>query len=474
MNSHIRSREIVPTGMGDARRIAFVGLELAGKTTTLQRLSRGLLLNTKPTHGYNLELFDFLGLRFNVFDLGGQETYHVFWEKFLPNQEAVVFFIDAADTKRLARVRVALNKTFKIVKPDTVFMILANKQDLPNALSLPDLTKALDLSMASKFKKFLLFAVSAKTGEGLREAFEWLASALDMDISGNKCTLYGFYVYEKDVGLPLVTSEDKGKKIVDLENPIITRNPTLVTGLHSALRNFMNDVADSELKSVIFKAKTGKLFKFVSVNYENFICVLVTREEDNENVIDALGGVILEIVNEKVGKSELMPKIDKIDLYELVEIIAPFVRNINDLKARFKPNTPREDSHSPAEKLKALSARITNHSSASGYRIDVPRSNVSTDSLKSSTVNQFNSIEGQKERDNTLVSQTNPNKPHNSSPGPKSQHLSSVSRSEEASSSASNSLPQQDNRKSAADIFFQMSVADRIKYLQKTRKRLRD
>ncbi|MFX0067177.1 MAG: ADP-ribosylation factor family protein [Candidatus Hermodarchaeota archaeon] len=475
MNSYVRSQEITPTGAGDARRIAFVGLELAGKTTTLQRLSRGLLLNTKPTHGFNLELFDFLGLRFNVFDLGGQATYHVFWEKFLPDQEAVVFFIDAADTKRLARVRLALNKTIKIVKPDTVFMILANKQDLPNALSLPDLSKALDLSPASKFKKFLLFAVSAKTGEGLREAFEWLASALDMDIGGNKCTLYGFYVYEKEVGLPLVTSEDKGKKIVDLENPIITRNPTLVTGLHSALRNFMSDVAESELKSVIFKAKTGKLFKFVSVIYGSLICVLVTNEGDNENVIDALGEAILEIVHEKVDSSELMPNLDKIDLYQLVEVIAPFVRNINDLKARFRPSTPKLDPHSPAEKLKALSARTASRSATSSTsRIDESRSNISTDLLKVTTFNQNNSTEDQKERVNTLISRSSPNNPLYSSPSPKSQPPSSVSRSEEASSSTSNSLPQQDNRESAADIFFHMSVADRIKYLQKTRKRLRD
>ncbi|MFX1533340.1 MAG: ADP-ribosylation factor family protein [Promethearchaeota archaeon] len=474
MNSHVRS-QITPTGAGDVRRIAFVGLELAGKTTTLQRLSRRLLSSTTPTHGFNLELFDFLGLRFNVFDLGGQATYHVFWEKFLPDQEAVVFFIDAADTKRLARVRIALNKTFKLVKSDTVFMILANKQDLPNALSLPDLTKAVDLNLASKFKKFQLFATSAKTGEGLYEAFEWLASALDMDIGGKKCTLYGFYVYEKDVGLPLFTSEYEGRKIVDLENPILSRNPALVTGLHSALRNFMSDVAESELKSVIFKEpKTGKIFKLASVTYKNLICVLVTLEGDSEDVLDALGEALLKIVHEKMGSSELMPDLDKIDLYEIVEIIAPFVRNINDLKARLRPRTPRIDSDSPVEMLKALSERITSYSSASGTsRIDELRPKVSTDSLTDSTLKQAKSTEDQKERTSTLVSRTSPKELQYGSSSPKSQPPSSESRPKEVSSSASSSLPQQD-RESADDIFFRMGVADRIKYLQKTRRRLRD
>ncbi|MFX0094354.1 MAG: ADP-ribosylation factor-like protein, partial [Candidatus Hodarchaeota archaeon] len=201
----IKTQQLVSNMDIGPRRIAFVGLDKAGKTTTLNRISRGVLTRTKPTHGYGADVFTFLGIRFNVYDLAGQEIYHLFWDRFLPHQEAIVFFIDAADSYRLDKVRQALNKTLSLMKPKTIVMILANKQDLPEALDLPDLINALDLDLASKAKQLQIFEVSAKTGAGLHEAFQWLASMLEINIGVQKCTLYGFFVYQKNVGLPLVT-----------------------------------------------------------------------------------------------------------------------------------------------------------------------------------------------------------------------------------------------------------------------------
>ncbi|MFX0095479.1 MAG: ADP-ribosylation factor-like protein, partial [Candidatus Hodarchaeota archaeon] len=290
----------------------------------LKRLSRGILVNPKPTQGFETETFSFLGVRFNVYDLGGQEPFHIFWEKFLPEQEAVVFFIDAADREDLDRVREILNKTLSLMNPESTFMILANKQDLPNALTVTEIIEILDLDLASKVKKLQIFDVSAKTGTGLYDAFHWLATALEMDAEEPKCTLFGFYIYERSVGIPLITGESAMK-----ENPLILEDPTLITSLHSAIGSFATEMADSRLRSISIKSpKTGQPIQLTSVGTGNLVCVLITPDGTNEIVIGVIGEAILAIVNDRIYWG-LEP--GQIQLPEVLEVIRPFLWNVDQL-----------------------------------------------------------------------------------------------------------------------------------------------
>ncbi|MFX1254363.1 MAG: ADP-ribosylation factor-like protein [Promethearchaeota archaeon] len=343
MASRNRIQFGTPPKDDELRRIAFVGLDRAGKTTTLKRFSRGILVSTKPTHGFNTESFTFLGLRFNVFDLGGQVSYQIFWEKFIPQQEAVVFFIDSADKRRLPDVRIALNKTLRLVKDGTTILVLANKQDLPNALKLPDLMKSLDLRLAPKAKQMQMFEVSAKTGLGLYDAFQWLATAINADMPQQQCTLYAFYVYEKNVGIPLVAS-DFDKSLMNVDNPLISHDPSLITALHSALANFANEMAESELTTVKAKSrKTGQVFQIASVRVKSLVAVLVTSEGDNEIITSALGEAILDLVHEKMdGKNLEVGQVKDLQLSQIIDIIAPFIRNAEELKQNIAAQEARK------------------------------------------------------------------------------------------------------------------------------------
>ena len=51
-------------------------------------------------------------------------------------------------------------------------MVLANKQDLPAAMSVAEIHKALGLD-ALKNRTFQIFKVSALKGEGLDQVMEW-------------------------------------------------------------------------------------------------------------------------------------------------------------------------------------------------------------------------------------------------------------------------------------------------------------
>ncbi|MFX0061361.1 MAG: ADP-ribosylation factor family protein [Candidatus Hermodarchaeota archaeon] len=437
-----------PIDSKDTRRIAFVGLDKAGKTTTLKRLSKGILVSTRPTHGFNTETINFLGLRFNVFDLGGQDSYQIFWEKFLPQQEAVVFFIDSADTKRLAKVRFALNKTLSLVKPEISVMVLANKQDLPNALRVSDLMKNLDLRFAPKLQNLEFFPVSALTGLGLYDAFQWLASVLEITVGESKCTLYGFYVYEKNVGIPLVASES----VMKVKNPLLLSDPTMITALHSALRSFATEMVQTELNVVKIKSsKTGQRFQLVSIGYENLIVVLVTPEGDNEDIISALGEAILKIVLDKLDMTNMMPELKDFHLNEVLKIIRPFLRNVEELKesTAYSPDFPVSTSQ------RQIQPETYSSSSSASNISDLSPPSSSASSAQQASVSPSSSSSSA--QDSTLKP-TKSRIPLSSDPNP-------VSKPEN----------QETSPKAADDmVFFRMGVAERIKYLQATRNRLRE
>lgn len=58
-----------------------------------------------------------------------------------------------------------------------VLVVLANKQDIEGALSVAEVHQALGLD-ALKNRTFQIFKTSATKGEGLDQAMDWLANAL--------------------------------------------------------------------------------------------------------------------------------------------------------------------------------------------------------------------------------------------------------------------------------------------------------
>eukprot|EP00817_Percolomonadidae_sp_ATCC50343_P004520 CAMPEP_0117429528 /NCGR_PEP_ID=MMETSP0758-20121206/9072_1 /TAXON_ID=63605 /ORGANISM="Percolomonas cosmopolitus, Strain AE-1 (ATCC 50343)" /LENGTH=63 /DNA_ID=CAMNT_0005216647 /DNA_START=322 /DNA_END=510 /DNA_ORIENTATION=- len=55
---------------------------------------------------------------------------------------------------------------------DSILVIFANKQDIPNALSVEEITKELGLAKL-KNRTWTIFKTSAKKNEGLQEGFKW-------------------------------------------------------------------------------------------------------------------------------------------------------------------------------------------------------------------------------------------------------------------------------------------------------------
>ncbi|MGQ4913905.1 MAG: ADP-ribosylation factor family protein [Candidatus Asgardarchaeia archaeon] len=157
------------------KKITIIGLNNAGKTTLVQRLRLNQFVKTKMTQGLTIESIEYKNFKFIVYDLGGQESFRKYlWKHFLKS-DLIVFVVDSTDVERL---EIAANELRSVLLNAKVpILVLANKQDLPNALSAGEIIKAMRL-YEFKDRSFAVFPVSALTGENVFEAFDWAVDKL--------------------------------------------------------------------------------------------------------------------------------------------------------------------------------------------------------------------------------------------------------------------------------------------------------
>lgn len=59
-----------------------LGLDAAGKTTILYKLKLGQDVTTIPTVGFNVETVTYKNVKFNVWDVGGQDKIRPLWRHY--------------------------------------------------------------------------------------------------------------------------------------------------------------------------------------------------------------------------------------------------------------------------------------------------------------------------------------------------------------------------------------------------------
>eukprot|EP01095_Lingulamoeba_sp_RSL-Kostka_P004672 TRINITY_DN158_c0_g1_i3.p1 TRINITY_DN158_c0_g1~~TRINITY_DN158_c0_g1_i3.p1 ORF type:complete len:184 (-),score=67.93 TRINITY_DN158_c0_g1_i3:248-799(-) len=159
-------------------RILMVGLDCAGKTTLLYKLKLGDVVTTVPTIGFNVETVEYRNVSFNVWDVGGQDKIRPLWRHYYSNSRGVVFVVDSNDTNRLNEARDELQNMLKEEELNGAdVLIFANKQDLPNAMSVSEITEGLGLNDLTSHK-WHIQACCATTGDGIYEGLDWLSASI--------------------------------------------------------------------------------------------------------------------------------------------------------------------------------------------------------------------------------------------------------------------------------------------------------
>ncbi|KAM7538197.1 hypothetical protein Aperf_G00000070993 [Anoplocephala perfoliata] len=157
-------------------RILMLGLDAAGKTTILYRLKLNNAVTTIPTVGFNVETVSYDNIRFNVWDVGGQEKIRPLWRHYFTGTQGLIFVVDSADRERIREAQIELHKIANDREmQDAIILVFANKQDLPNAMKPHEIQEKLRLTQFQPGRVWYVQPSNATTGEGLKEGLNWLS-----------------------------------------------------------------------------------------------------------------------------------------------------------------------------------------------------------------------------------------------------------------------------------------------------------
>ena len=103
-----------------------------------------------------------------MWDVGGQDKLRPLWRSYTRCTDGILFVLDSCKEERLEEAKLELLKISKNNK-NIPLLVLANKQDLPEAMSPPKLEALLGLHKELNNTPWHIQATCAITGEGLEE-----------------------------------------------------------------------------------------------------------------------------------------------------------------------------------------------------------------------------------------------------------------------------------------------------------------
>ncbi|KAI0227381.1 ADP-ribosylation factor 6 [Lamellibrachia satsuma] len=157
-------------------RILMLGLDAAGKTTVLYKLKLGQSVTTIPTVGFNVETVTYKNVKFNVWDVGGQDKIRPLWRHYYAGTQGLIFVVDCADRDRIDEARQELHRIINDREMrDAIILIFANKQDLPDAMKPHEIQEKLGLTRI-RDRNWYVQPACATAGDGLYEGLTWLTS----------------------------------------------------------------------------------------------------------------------------------------------------------------------------------------------------------------------------------------------------------------------------------------------------------
>lgn len=89
-------------------RIIILGLDNAGKTTVMKKVSGDDVTEISPTVGFNIQTLEYNGYLLNIWDVGGQKSIRPFWRNYFESTDGIIWVIDSVDKYRLEECKLQL------------------------------------------------------------------------------------------------------------------------------------------------------------------------------------------------------------------------------------------------------------------------------------------------------------------------------------------------------------------------------
>uniref|UniRef100_A0A8C7A627 ADP ribosylation factor 5 n=1 Tax=Nothoprocta perdicaria TaxID=30464 RepID=A0A8C7A627_NOTPE len=139
-------------------------------TNRIQRIPRALR--------FNVETVEYKNICFTVWDVGGQDKIRPLWRHYFQNTQGLIFVVDSNDRERVQESADELQKMLQEDElRDAVLLVFANKQDMPNAMAVSELTDKLGLQTL-RSRTWYVQATCATQGTGLYDGLDWLSHEL--------------------------------------------------------------------------------------------------------------------------------------------------------------------------------------------------------------------------------------------------------------------------------------------------------
>lgn len=166
--------------------ISIFGIDNAGKTCFLRSLAGDFNFDTIPTIGFGQEQFMYDDIKLKVYDLGGDAKFRNVWTRYFAEIWGFIYVVDASDPDRFEESAKQLKEMVQhkmlTGKP---YIVVANKQDKPNAVKADQLKKLFKSVPNIKKVQFLDASVTTIQDNKCNEGVSTATSQLIVDILDN-------------------------------------------------------------------------------------------------------------------------------------------------------------------------------------------------------------------------------------------------------------------------------------------------
>lgn len=153
----------------DQCKVVLLGAANSGKTTTLRQLIDGEFLESSPTLGTNLSIYECRvkneKIKLNIWDTAGQETYRKLAKIYYRDCNVALVFFDVTSKESYQDVKYWISELDSCGPPYYETIIVANKVDQER-----EVTSDQGSELARRSKACYM-EISAKTGQNVKNLF---------------------------------------------------------------------------------------------------------------------------------------------------------------------------------------------------------------------------------------------------------------------------------------------------------------